>query len=150
MATLADRLKKTVYRGRAIAGSLGFRITAITLLLGHRESIRKRAAAVVRIPIVEANNQPPRARPMKDEEVAVGGLASGTWEIGPITPLFSGGGTDITKLQGKGLAPGDDRLILLEGPAFPNGALFEITSIVAQKALRIMVQCKPVEQGETF
>jgi hypothetical protein len=148
--TLADDLKPVLFNARAIMGSLGMRPHTVTLLLGHREHIRARAAAVVSIPIVEASDQPPKVRWLKDEETAVGALAAGTIEIGPITPLFATGGTDITKLQGKGLAPGDDRLILIEGPMVPHGALFEITSIVAQKALRIMVQCKPVEQGEDF
>lgn len=149
MATLAERLKRPIFKVKGLVGKLGFRPHTVTLLQGYRASLRTRGE-VVRTPIVEGDNQPPKVRWLKDEEIAVGGLAAGTVEIGPITPLFAAGGTDIRELQGKGLTPGDDILIWLEGPMVPHGAAFEITSILAHKALRIMLQCKPVEQGEDF
>jgi hypothetical protein len=86
----------------------------------------------------------PKIRWLKEDEIAVGGLLAGSVEIGPITPLHQGGGTDLTALQGADLNTGDVRMLRITGPKHPTGADYRVTSLQADKALRYMIRAEPV------
>ncbi len=141
--TLADDLLPVVRAGRAIAGGYGFRVHTVERITRHKNGTVRGVVDEDVVPIVEDNNQPPRVRWLKDEEIAVGSLAHGTVEIGAMTPNAA---LDAW-LQGEGLQKGDERLIRITGPSCPKGDYFAITSVSAERPLRRMIQCKPVEQG---
>ncbi|HEX5076798.1 MAG TPA: hypothetical protein VFW03_26560 [Gemmatimonadaceae bacterium] len=147
--TLADRLKKTVYRGRAIAGGKGFRTHTVSLLdrswtgqhTGEGSGIEQST------PITEANNQPPKVRWLKQDEIALANLAGGSVEIGPITPRNDAGtvGTDPALFTDVSDAnTGKERYLLIKGPMHPTGAVYAIKSFRNEKALRIMLIASPV------
>ncbi len=148
--TLRDDILPIAYEARAIAGELGFRPHSVWLVTkaysgGHVGDGLEEATET---PLTEANGQPPKVRWLTDEERAIGQIPDGAVEIGPITPSFPGGGTDIAALNGSGLANGDVRLIKLVGPKAPNGAYYRIAGIQAHKALRYVVRAVPVGAGE--
>lgn len=144
--TLRDELLPTVYEARAIAGELGFRMHRVYLVTsvssGTYVGDGDRDDTVTEI--VEDAGQPPRIRWLKDEELALGGgLPRGTVEIGPITPAFTGGGTDLSSLDGSNLETGDVRLLRIVGPTHPNGADYRVHALTSDRALRYMIQALP-------
>ncbi len=147
--TLADDLFDTVYEGRAIAGDLGFRPHSVTLVISAYSEDHPGAGSRTdtETPIAEFGGQPPRVRWLNGEELAVGNMAAGTIEIGPITPEFPGGGTPIASLNGSELSAGQSRLLRITGPNHPSGALYEITNITADRTLRFMLKAKPLEES---
>jgi hypothetical protein len=142
--TLADDLMSVVYEGRAIAGSLGFRphTVAIVATTWTGQHTGEGSGIPESTPIVEANSQPPRVRWLNSEEIALANLGSGIVEIGPITPSFSGGGTDLETLAGD-VQTGATRYVLITGPQHPNGAVYRITDISAERPLRYMLKAAP-------
>ncbi len=144
--TLADDLLPTVYEGRAIAGELGFRPHTVALVVRQSEGPYTGDGAIAEVvtAITEAGGQPPRVRWLDDEEIAVGGLSSGTIEVGAITPEHSGGGTALSLLDGSELETGDVRLLRITGPHHPDGADYRIIGITAERPLRIMLRAVPV------
>lgn len=93
--------------------------------------------------IVEAGGQPPKIRWLNDEELAVGSLQPGTVQIGPITPAFPGGGTNLGSLDGSQLEAGDVRHIWIVGPMHPQGAAYKVSKLTADRALRYVIQATP-------
>jgi hypothetical protein len=89
------------------------------------------------------NSQPPKVRWLNGEELAVGQLASGTIEVGPITS------TDANHaLLSPTLTDNQTIHLRITGPATADsGDLYVITDKRMDRALHFMVQAKPVEQG---
>lgn len=149
----ADAYRAIAYAARAIPGAdFGLREHTVSLLLRLTSGNVRDVHAEDEQPITEANNQPPKVRWLNEEELTVGGLPKGTIEVGPITPAFPGGGTDLTSIQGADLRAGDQRYLRIRGPMIggDEGALYMITKIDASRALRIMLQAKPVEAAPTY
>lgn len=147
--TLAEDLKSVVFNARGIAGSLGFR-THRVYILDERwtgQHTGEGGPFPEQNEIVEGSSQPPKVRWLTDEEIAVGGLGSGSIEVGPITPAFSGGGTDLTTIAGA-LEQNATRYLMIVGPRHPDGARYRITSIRAERALRYMIRAAPSGAAE--
>lgn len=142
---LTDELKVALYSARSIAGQLGFRPHTVSLVTVYRQGTHTGdgARAEVLTPILEANGQSPTIVWAKDEDVAMGLVPKGQAIIGPITPSFSGGGTDLSDLAGADLERGDVRLLRITGPQHPNGADYRIRAIKADKALNYMITAIP-------
>ncbi len=85
---------------------------------------------------------------LKDDEIALGQLPKGSATVGPITPSFSGGGTDLDLLNGTDLNVGQVRLLRITGPNHPNGADYTIKGVSADRALRYMITAVPVGSQE--
>lgn len=148
---LVSSLRKTLYNARSVAYGLDreFRphsVEVVQILNGGAHPGAGSDATVITT-IREARNSPPRVRTMSDEERAVGALADGTLEIGPITPAFPGGGTDLSILDGRDLETNDQLYIRITGPMNPDGALYKIKNRVTDRALRYMLQVTPVSEG---
>lgn len=94
--------------------------------------------------ITESSGYPPKVRWLTDEQTMVGGLDSGTIEVGPITPEHNGGGTAFSTLVGAALTDGQTIQLLITGPMHPTGARYVVTKHLADRALRHMLQAKPV------
>lgn len=137
MATLFDRLKTTVYKGRAIAGKFGARTHTVSILVEHYtgQHTGEEHVGNVETPITEANGQPPRVEQMSEEEITVGNFLPGSLRVGPITPEFSGGGTSDELLFGA-LPKGSTRYVVITGPLAPNGAKYTIKGDRRDRALR--------------
>lgn len=133
--TLADSLKPTVYAGRAIAGQLGFRTHTVALLLDYEGGAQDLQH------ITEAGGQPPRVKWLEDEDKPNDSGPEDWIEIGPITPAFAGGGTNLDDLTGD-LESGTARYLLITGPRHPQGAKYRITNVDAQKALRYVIRAQ--------
>ncbi len=146
--TLAERLKRTVYKGRGIAGTLGFRAHTVAIVSESYsgQHTGESSANIDETPLVEGAGQPPKVRWLKDDEIALGNLAGGTIEVGPITPEFAGGGTDLDLLMGQ-LERGATRYVRITGPKHTDGALYRIAEIRAERALRYIIRAVPVANG---
>jgi hypothetical protein len=147
--TLADDLMQVVFDGRGIAGSLGFRPYRVYIVAESYtgQHTGEGGGNIDETEIVEGSNQPPKVRWLKDEEIAVGNLAGGTIEIGPITPAFSSGGTDLSGLLDD-LERGSECFVRIVGPKHPNGAKYRLTERRMERALRYMLRAVPVANGE--
>jgi hypothetical protein len=141
----ADDILPTLTAIRAIPGQFGLRPHAVSLVYATSSGDHTGDGDVLDedTPITEADSQPPKVRWLKDEEITVGNLASGSVEIGPITPAFSTGGTDLTTITGQ-LDRGMTRFLRITGPKHPDGALYEITQVKADRSLNYKIQAKPV------
>lgn len=144
--SLADTLKPLLYNARAFAGQLGFRPHSVAIVTGawsgsHTGDGTETETSVA---ITEAGGQPPKTHWLSDEQLAVGALPRGTVEIGPITPSFAGGGTDLASIAGTALARGETIHVRITGPNHPSGALYRLINVNADKALNYMMRAQPV------
>lgn len=137
--TLADDLLPTVYAGRAIAGSYGFRTTTVTLRFEYAASDDAGAMASSEHAITESGGQSAKLVRVKGEDVPFGNAPSNILRYGPITPAFSGGGADIT-LFTRPLDEGESRVFILRGPESPEeGERYRLLHVDALKPLRVML-----------
>lgn len=142
----ADDFLPTLASIRAIPGQFGLRPHRVYLVVsstsgtypgdGQRDDILTE--------LVEGDSQPPKVRWPKDEDVAMGLVPKGQATIGPITPAFSTGGTDLSDLSGVDLLAGDVRLLRITGPSHPDGADYRIVSVKADRAMHYMITAIPV------
>lgn len=146
---LADDLKSIVFQMRAIPGSLGLRPHAVAIVTetwsGEHTGEGTRTQVVTAI--TEADGQNPKVRWITDEEKAVGELADGTVEVGPITPSNGSVGTLLATLTQPNLATGATRYLRITGPSHPDGAKYRIKRVSSERALRYMVRAEPVTEA---
>lgn len=149
---LVNSLRRTLYRGRAIASRIDreFRPHSVTICTtseagthtGDVNGLDERTA------ITQADGHNPKVRWLSDEEIAVGGYPSrGVVEIGPITPKFSGGGTDLSVLTGADLQRRDTLQIEIKGPRHPDGMRYRLVQITAEKAFGYFLRAAPIDGG---
>lgn len=146
--TVRDDLLPLVYSVRAIPGQFGLRVHTVDVRVTTWTGAHPGDGAeydVTTTPITESDGQPPKVRFLTDEEIAVGQLATGTVEVGPITPSHgTDGGTDLAVLK-----PEDEGTVvhyILTGPEFPTGAVFERHAIKTDRALHYMLTLRPVSE----
>lgn len=143
--TLVNDLRKALYAARSIAGRLGFRVHTVALV--KRFALGEHTGDVDLsdvTPLTEQDGYPPKTVWLNDEQLALGGLPGGSVDVGPITPAFPGGGTDLTTLTGARLETGDTLHLLITGPNHPDGALYRIKDIKSDKALNYRIRAIPV------
>jgi hypothetical protein len=93
--------------------------------------------------IVEGSNQPPKVRQANDEERALGGLAAGALNIGPITPPSGAIGTTLAQLNGSSLQSQTDTLrVRIVGPLGNNE--YRLASKTLHSATKWMLMVEPV------
>jgi len=144
MATDAEDALVELYEGRGEPGEAGFRTHRLYRVeadwtgqhTGEGDNLETRDE------IVEGGGQPPRMRPLKGEEIALGNLAAGSWLAGPITPAFPGGGTDPAMFATTGPA-GTELYFAIVGPSYPTGAKFRLADIDQSRPTRIMLTLSP-------
>jgi len=140
-----DSIRQLAHSVRAIPGQLGMRPYTVQVVSAVWSGAERGQGTetVTTTAITEADGQPPKVRQLNSEEIAVGGYAEGTWEIGPITPDFPGGGTLISTLQPD---PADNTLvhIVLTGPAYPDGQRCQVKGVTDHRAFQYMLK---VEQA---
>ena len=144
MASFADDMRGLADDIRAIPGALGLYEHAVTLLWDTwtgdqpgQGTVTEQATALL------VGGQNPKVRWLSEKEIAIGGLPSGTIEIGPLTPGHSAGGMDIASLLGTAKAQGDLRLVHIIGPRLPAGARHRVSQVKLDRALRVILQVDP-------
>ncbi len=144
--TLASGLKQLTYSVRGIAGKLGVRPHTVSILKRSWSGSQPGDGTQtdVELRIHEAGGQPPKVRWLTEEQLAVGSLEAGTVQIGPITPKFQGGGTDLSFLDGSLLEAKEARLLRITGPMHPRGAIYKVTKLTADHALHYTITASPV------
>jgi len=144
MPTVIDGILPAVLAARGIAGEVGIRIHTVARVVKFANRDPRSELGEEETPIVEGGGYPPKVRWLTHEELAVGSLAAGTVEVGPITPTTTGGGTDIALLRGDDLVEGDKLYFRIKGPKHPGGALYRRTGLHV-KATGYRLQLAPVE-----
>jgi len=143
--SLVTELRKTLFAARSIAGRLGFRVHTVALV--KRYALGQHTGDVDLsdvTPLTEQDGYPPKTTWLNDEQLALGNLPGGSVDVGPITPAFPGGGTDLSSLTGDLLETGDTLHLLITGPNHPEGALYRIKDIKSDKALNYRIRAIPV------
>jgi len=146
--TLADDLKPLLSTIRSIPGQLGLRPYTVAIVLKEYggdtpgDGIEQETVTE----ITEANGQPPKVRFLTDEELAVGGLGSGSVKVGPITPSNLSGGVSWAALTQTEAANNTVRAYRLTGPQFPDGADFMLVGSDSGRALHYTLTLAPVAQ----
>jgi hypothetical protein len=138
MASLAEKLRSTVHRGRGIAGTLGFRPHRVYILdeQGDPETGAAQGFAE-RLEITEGSGQPPRITMKKGEDIAFGNSPQNIVEIGPITPRDG----RLKEILFPETAPLEGQFItlLIVGPNWPTGERFRVLNVDGDKALRWVI-----------
>jgi hypothetical protein len=135
--TLADDLKPVLYEARAIMGELGMRPYRIFML--HDYYSDGQWLGPEKTEITELGGQPPKMVTETFQDLPPGAKPPDVRIVGPITPVFPGGGTDLSEW----IAAIDDnqtRHFLAVGPDCPDGKKYRVLSINTDKALRYMVR----------
>lgn len=146
-----DRYRKIAHRYRSLPGEHGLRphtVAVVTKAYAGAE-LGQGVETTTTIPIVERGGYPPKVRNLSSEQLALAGYDRATWEIGPITPDFSGGGTLISMLTQSGIGPNTEPHIFMTGPEFPNGANFRVMKSQSDHALHYTIQVQRVADGGT-
>lgn len=141
-----NRFLAIVSRARGIPGSLGLRPFTVAIRTGQWNGVNtgRGAEGVDLFPITEANGQGPKLRQLNGEELALSGLAKGSIAIGPITPAFPGGGTDISAF-GQQLSAGETLHLVVTGPGTKaDGDLYSIKVLTTDHALHWSITAEPV------
>jgi hypothetical protein len=148
MTKLAQRYLPVAYSKRGIAGRLGIRPHSVAIVdkawSGDQPGDGIEVANTTAI--TEGGGEPPKVRWLNDEQKTLGGFGIGDQVVmvGPITPKFPGGGTDLSVLTGAELSNGEAHYLKITGPMHPNGAFYRVMEVQAQKALRFMIRAKAV------
>jgi hypothetical protein len=140
----ADDFKELARAKRAIPGQFGIRPHRVYLVTDtydgeyHGDGTRTRTS----VELVEGDSQPPKVRQLNDERRALGELAAGSLEIGPITPPDAGT-VAATTLRGAALANGVGFKLRIVGPT--GDALYLIKSLDLSKAIHWTITAEPVQ-----
>lgn len=146
--TLADDLKPLVWSIRAIPGNLGLRPYSVAIVNGYKQGTHTGDLTIFETTsVTEGGGQSPRVRWLSDEEVALAGIGHGLVEIGPITPSHTGDGTDLGLLTAAELDAGDVLHVLITGPKHPDGAVYRVVKVTADRALQYRLTCRPVGES---
>ena len=143
-STRRDRYRRIAGRARRIPGEHGLREHHVSVVIARTggtytgDGGRWESASE----ILE-HGHPPRVRWLKQDELALAQLPSGTVEIGPITPANSDGGTAITLFDGSQIEIGAVELLRITGPQHPKGADYRKVSSSADRALHFTIRAIP-------
>lgn len=103
-----NHYRKIANRARRIPGAHGLRpyqVYVVTRVEGGTYTGDNPGSATT-TEILESG-YPPKVRMLNGEELALGGLAKGTIEVGPVTPVYPGGGMALADATGSALSAGD-------------------------------------------
>jgi hypothetical protein len=141
-----DRFRRIAFRYRSKPGDYGLRQHTVEIVdatwSGSFAGEGTKTQTV--LALVERTGQPPKVRWLKEDEIALGNLAQGTIEIGPITPDCSAGGIPIDTLMSATLAVGGTHHLRITGPQHTSGAFYKVTFKAADHALHWTLRAEPV------
>lgn len=142
-----NNIRKLAYSLRRLPGER-FEIRPYTVTVNVSawagDHVGEGVETVTSTAITEANGQPPRVRIVSTEQRALGSIPDGSWEVGPVTPDFPGGGTSWTTLTGGAAAAEGTVTYTLTGPEFPTGAQFVLHEARSDKTFGYRLILKPL------
>jgi len=146
--TPRDRLRRIAHRARAIPNRYGLRPYTVSVVVTTWPGANTGRGTESRVatPITEAGGAPPKVRELNAEELALNNMGSGSVRVGPITPSFPGGGTDISVIKPL-LTAGQTVHLLLEGPGFPARGYYEIKDVQTDHGLHWTIIASPVQSA---
>jgi hypothetical protein len=142
---LADDLKTLARNVRAIPGQFGIRPHRVYLVTDEWDGPYYGDGALTReqVELVEGDNQPPKVRQLNDERRALGDLAGGSVEIGPVTPPDAGS-VAASAFRGADLTNGFNGLKLrIVGPT--GDALYVIKGLDLSRAIHWTITAEPLQ-----
>lgn len=139
--SFAEDIRGTLMSCRAIPGQYGVRPHSVTIVRVSFSGDHTGDGAVYdrETPITEGDGQSPKVRWLNQEELALASLPNGSCTIGPITPVL---GLDLSNLAG--VIQGSTVALRIMGPQHPQGAMYRITQVNAEKGLHYTLVAKPV------
>jgi hypothetical protein len=142
---LADRWRRIADRYRSLPADFGLREHEVSLAVYRfrNEELGVSPQLVSRLQIL-VNGANPRVRFPSQQEMAIGGLSTGTLIVGPFTPQFGEGGIDRDLLDGKQMDGGEQLIVEIKGPQSPTGARYRIANKNYHRALQITMTCVPL------
>lgn len=145
-ADMRERYKRIAWRYRNTPGVHGLRVHTVDLVttVSAGAQTGEGAKTVTTTPLQERGGLPPKVRWLKQEELALSELAAGSVEIGPITPDFSAGGTQLSALSGDGMAVASTFHFVITGPQHPSGAKYRLVTTTGDRALHYTIVASPV------
>jgi len=145
-ATSRDRFRSIAYRHRSLPGAYGLRPYTVSVVLrvfgGTHTGEGSETEMVTEV--VELDGYPPRVRVLDDEQLALGGLAKGSVEVGPITPDCSLGGMSIDTLRQIAAESGDMVVFRLTGPSGTRD--FRLVDLRDDRALHYTLRLRPLTE----
>lgn len=140
---LADDLKSTIDAIRGIPGQLGLRPNRVYLMEGiwDGEYTGEGREDQFLTELTVGDSQPPRVRQLGDEAIALGNLAAGSIEIGPVTPEYTGGGFSSATLLAESVSRGDTWSVKVVGPA--GTTHYRVTSVKTDRAMHYTIRAAP-------
>ena len=143
---LKDDLLPLVDDLRGIAGQLGFRpyevYVRVTTFSGPRVGLGAATLSETRL-LVGGQNPKVRAIRSKDTVAGTAEFSNDTWEIGPLTPSFPGGGYTPEAINPAGTATPATTLYVLKGPGLPAaGLLCQRTEDDVDRPLRAVIRVR--------
>jgi hypothetical protein len=142
-----DRLRRIADRVRAIPGRR-FGLRPYTVAVRVRSSsgtyVGEGTLTTSTTDILVGGDQPPKVRFLSEEQLALGGFAKGSVEVGPVTPNYPTGGMMIASLMATAATAGQEVHFILTGPLYPSGGNFVLQKTGTDRALRYMLTLSPV------
>lgn len=137
--TLANRLRGKLHRIRTIPGRLGLRPYAVKIVTKTSTGLSlEDTSLTTEVDITEANGYPPKVRQLSNEERTQWDMSRGGYAIGPITPGDGVVGTLLSSLM-REECDREKVWVVLTGPAWPDGARFNIINTKHDRALHYML-----------
>jgi len=143
--TLANSIKPMLRKIRGIAGELGLRphrayLVDVSFTGAH---VGEGQRSELELELTE-NGHPPKIRWLKDDELALGNMAAGTVEIGPITADDDGATTIRNRILAVDLYADELLHVRIVGPAHPGGARYRVRRKKMDRAMHYKIQAEPV------
>jgi hypothetical protein len=148
MSSLRDELLPVVDEARAIAGELGFRPYQVWLRTVKYSGTRVgEGTATVTEKRLLVGGKDPKVQIRKSADVVAGTpeFQEITYDVGPLTPQFAGGGTDINDIGPDNTGVPTEVFFVLKGPGLPSaGLLCRRFGDQVDRPLRYMIHLKSV------
>jgi len=145
---LKDDLLPLIDTLRAIPGELGFRQYEVwvrkTTYSGPRVGIGASTVTETRLLV---GGQNPKVREVRNKDVVAGTpeMVSATYDIGPLTPEFSGGGIALSVVNPEKTSTPTTILFVLKGPGMPeDGLLCQRVSDDVDRPLRTVIRVQSI------
>ena len=147
--SLKDDLLPLIDTLRAVPGELGFRPYQVFVRKTTYAGPRVGIGAVLSVTETQllVGGQNPKVREIKGKDVVAGTseLISGVYEIGPLTPEFSGGGVAQSVVNPEKTSTPTTVLYVLKGPGMPtDGLLCQRMSDDVDRPLRTVIRVQSI------
>jgi len=152
MAHDLQSLRRVAQQARVVPGSMGLRFQRVFVVQREwdGDNAGDSSSAEIRTEILEAG-YPPKVREATGEEIALNSLDSGTYNIGPITPYWSSGGstggTRYETLKPTIEAQASELYYEILNTQTGESKKYRLASIDTDRSFRYMIRVAPLESN---